>query len=112
MPLSRKISRFITVPPVEPRVQFLSRDVMPVRREPGVGARLYSGRSGGFGATTTNAVPITLIDARLQAGSEAELYEYFAEFRRNRSARTCAMRSLGNDNQSSDITLSLFRSTP
>lgn len=54
---------------IAPRVQLLARDRMPVRQEPGVEARLYSGRSGGLEAATTNEVPITLLDIRLQAGA-------------------------------------------
>lgn len=57
---------------IAPRVQRLGRDQMPVRQEPGVEARIYSGRSGGIEATTTNAVPITLLDVRLQPGAAFE----------------------------------------
>ncbi|MGB3409914.1 MAG: pirin-like C-terminal cupin domain-containing protein [Microthrixaceae bacterium] len=57
---------------IAPRVQLLAQDRMPVRREPGVEARLYSGRSGGLSAETINAVPITLLDVRLQANSTFE----------------------------------------
>ncbi len=51
---------------MDPRIQILKRDEMPVRREPGVEARVYSGRSGDAEATTKNAVPVTLVDIRLQ----------------------------------------------
>jgi redox-sensitive bicupin YhaK (pirin superfamily) len=54
---------------VAPRVQLLSRDLMPLRREPGVEARVYSGRSGSVESTTTNAVPVTLVEIRLEAGA-------------------------------------------
>ena len=57
---------------IAPRVQFLSRKRMPVRREPGVEARIYSGRSGEMESTTTNVVPITLLDVRLEAGATFE----------------------------------------
>lgn len=57
---------------IKPRVQLLSRDLMPVRREPGVEARIYSGQSGGIEAKTTNVVPITLVDVRLEAGASFE----------------------------------------
>ena len=52
-----------------PRVQILKRDEMPLRREPGVEARVYSGRSGGAESTTRNAVPVTLVDIRLEPGA-------------------------------------------
>jgi redox-sensitive bicupin YhaK (pirin superfamily) len=55
-----------------PRVQRLARDAMPVRQEPGVQARIYSGRSGVVEAPTLNAVPITLVDIRLEAGAVFE----------------------------------------
>ena len=51
---------------IAPRVQLLARDQMPVRHEPGVEARLYSGRTGEIDAMTVNEVPITLLDVRLQ----------------------------------------------
>jgi len=52
-----------------PRVQILRRDEMPVHAEPGVLARVYSGKSGSAAARTTNAVPVTLIDIRLEPGA-------------------------------------------
>jgi hypothetical protein len=54
---------------IAPRVQRLARDAMPVRREPGVEARIYSGRSRGLKAPTLNAVPVTLVDIRLLPGA-------------------------------------------
>ncbi len=48
-----------------PRVQMLRRGAMPLRREPGVEARVYSGRSGDTKASTLNATPVTLVDIRL-----------------------------------------------
>lgn len=52
-----------------PRVQVLRRAAMPVHREPGVVATVYSGRSGNAKAPTMNAVPVTLIDIRLAPGT-------------------------------------------
>ncbi|GGD40279.1 pirin family protein [Aureimonas glaciei] len=52
-----------------PRVQILKRDDMPTRRENGVEARVYSGRSGAAISTTLNAVPVTLVDIRLDPGA-------------------------------------------
>lgn len=57
---------------MEPRVQILKRDQMPVRRELGAEARIYSGRSGDTLSTTKNAVPVTLVDIRLQPGAVFE----------------------------------------
>jgi redox-sensitive bicupin YhaK (pirin superfamily) len=51
---------------MDPRVQILRRDEMPVRRAPGVEIRVYSGRSGDAVAATRNAAPVTLLDIRLQ----------------------------------------------
>jgi quercetin 2,3-dioxygenase len=55
-----------------PRFEHITRDAAPVRREPGVEARVYSGRSGSVRATTHNYVPVTLIDVRLEPGAELE----------------------------------------
>jgi quercetin 2,3-dioxygenase len=49
-----------------PRVQRLRGRTMPVRKEPGAEAKVYSGRSGDAVARTVNAAPVTLIDLRLQ----------------------------------------------
>lgn len=57
---------------VSPRVQILSQDRMQVRRERGVEARVYSGRSGDIVASATNAVPMTLVDIRLEPGTGFE----------------------------------------
>lgn len=52
-----------------PRVQILRRHEMPVHAEPGVLATVYSGKSGDAAAPTMNAVPVTLIDIRLESGA-------------------------------------------
>jgi quercetin 2,3-dioxygenase len=49
-----------------PRVQRLRGRSVPVRKEPGAEARVYSGRSGDAVARTLTAAPVTLIDLRLQ----------------------------------------------
>jgi redox-sensitive bicupin YhaK (pirin superfamily) len=49
-----------------PRFERIARDEVPVRREPGVEARVYSGSSGDLRATTHNYVPVTLVDVRLE----------------------------------------------
>ena len=53
-----------------PRFAHIARDAAPVRREPGVEARVYSGSSGSVRATTHNHVPVTLVDVHLQPGAE------------------------------------------
>ena len=57
---------------MDPRVQVLRRDAMPVHRQPGVEARVYSGRSGDAQAGTLNVVPVTLADLRLEPGATFE----------------------------------------
>lgn len=52
-----------------PGVQILRRTEMPVHTEPGVLATVYSGKSGNAAAPTKNAVPVTLIDIRLEPGA-------------------------------------------
>jgi quercetin 2,3-dioxygenase len=49
-----------------PRVQRLRKRNMPVRKEPGAEAIVYSGRSGDAVAPTANAAPVTLVDVRLK----------------------------------------------
>ena len=53
-----------------PRFEHIARDSAPVRQEPGVEARVYSGTSGSARATTHNYVPVTLVDVRLQPGAQ------------------------------------------
>jgi redox-sensitive bicupin YhaK (pirin superfamily) len=55
-----------------PRFERIARDEVPVRREKGVEARIYSGSSGDFRATTHNYVPVTLVDVRLEPGASFE----------------------------------------
>lgn len=52
-----------------PRVQILRGAAMPVHAEPGVMAKVYSGRLGEVTAPTMNAVPVALIDIRLEPGA-------------------------------------------
>jgi redox-sensitive bicupin YhaK (pirin superfamily) len=52
-----------------PRFEHIARDSVPMRREHGVEARIYSGSSGSARATTHNYVPVTLVDIRLQPGA-------------------------------------------
>ncbi len=48
-----------------PRYQDLVAAALPVRREPGVEIRVFSGDSGGVTATTKNHVPVTMLEVRL-----------------------------------------------
>jgi hypothetical protein len=52
---------------VEPTYHDLRGDKVPVRREPGVEARVFSGRSGNVQAIprVSNYVPVTMVDVRL-----------------------------------------------
>jgi redox-sensitive bicupin YhaK (pirin superfamily) len=56
----------------EPAVQVLHRDAVPVRREPGVEARVYSGRSGVLESPPQGRVPLTLVDLALEANASIE----------------------------------------
>jgi quercetin 2,3-dioxygenase len=73
---SRILQLWLTLPHddrwVTPRFEHVARDAAPVRREPGVEARVYSGSSGSAHATTHNYVPVTLVDLRLQPGARFE----------------------------------------
>jgi redox-sensitive bicupin YhaK (pirin superfamily) len=51
---------------VDPALEVVPLRTLPIRREPGVEARLYSGRTGVLVSPTRNLVPITLVDFHLQ----------------------------------------------
>ena len=74
---TRILQLWLTLPPAdrwtEPRFENVHRDAAPVRREPGVEVRVYSGRSGDARAVTRNHVPVTLVDVRL--GAEATVMQ-------------------------------------
>jgi redox-sensitive bicupin YhaK (pirin superfamily) len=55
-----------------PGFQDVRLDSLPIRREPGVVVRLYSGRSGALVSPTKNQVPVTLADFLLEAGSSVD----------------------------------------
>lgn len=55
-----------------PRFETIARGDAPVRREPGVDVRVYSGVSGTARASTHNFVPVTLVDISLGRGSVVE----------------------------------------
>lgn len=73
---SRILQLWLTLPRSSrwsaPRFEYISRDAAPVRTEPGVEARVYSGSSGAARATTHNYVPVTLVDVRLQPAARFE----------------------------------------
>ena len=55
-----------------PRFEYVARDSAPVRKEPGVEARVYSGRSGSAVSKTHNYVPVTLVDILLQRDAQLD----------------------------------------
>jgi quercetin 2,3-dioxygenase len=70
---SRILQLWLTLPQsarwANPRFELIKRDDVPVRKEPGVEARVYSGSSGSAQGPAHNYVPVTLIDARLESGA-------------------------------------------
>jgi redox-sensitive bicupin YhaK (pirin superfamily) len=73
---SRILQLWLTLPQsarwTAPRFEHIARNAAPVRHEPGVEARVYSGSSGSIAATTHNYVPVTLIDLRLHPHARFE----------------------------------------
>jgi quercetin 2,3-dioxygenase len=65
----RILQLWVTLPTaarwVEPRFERLAREDAPVRREPGVEARVYSGSSGSVRAGSHLYLPLTMVDIRL-----------------------------------------------
>ena len=53
----------------EPRYQHLAGSSMPVRWEPGVEVRVFSGHSGGVISPTLNHVPVAMLDVRIEPGA-------------------------------------------
>ncbi len=53
----------------EPRYQDLAGNSMPIRLEPGVEVRVFSGQSGGVASPTLNHVPVTMLDVRIEPGA-------------------------------------------
>lgn len=72
----RILQLWVTLPKkdrwTEPDHQVVRAEAAPVRREPGVEIRLYSGSTGNLTSPTRNRVPVTLLDARLQPGAHVE----------------------------------------
>ena len=71
---TRILQLWLTLPQnarwAKPRFEMIKREAAPVRRTPGVEARVYSGSSGSLRAPAHNYVPVTLIDIRLEPGAE------------------------------------------
>ena len=69
----RLLQLWVTLPSAQrwaaPRISRTPRDAAPVRREPGVEARVYSGRSGPVVAAMHTYLPLTLADIRVDAGA-------------------------------------------
>ena len=55
-----------------PRFEHLARERVPLRREPGVEARVYSGLSGGVHAPSHTYLPLTMVDVQLAANTVFE----------------------------------------
>lgn len=55
-----------------PRFEVIHGASVPVREEPGVIARLYSGVTGALRSPTINRVPVTLVDVALEPGARFE----------------------------------------
>ena len=70
---TRILQLWLTIPESErwsePRFETITRDAAPVRREPGVEARVYSGGSGDARTPRHGHVPVTLVDVRLESGA-------------------------------------------
>ncbi len=54
---------------ISPRYQDLLAAKMPVREEPGVRVRVFSGSSGGVSAPARNVVPVTYLEILMEAGA-------------------------------------------
>ena len=55
-----------------PAFQDVHADAIPVRREPGVEARVYSGSSGTLQSATRNHVPVTIVEFVMDPGAAIE----------------------------------------
>jgi quercetin 2,3-dioxygenase len=52
-----------------PAYQDLVSGATPVRRKPGIKARVFSGTSGGVTSPTLNHVPVTMLDVQIEPGA-------------------------------------------
>ena len=73
---ARLLQLWLTLPKADrwtaPGFQDLRVDRVPVRREPGVDVRVYSGASGGVQAPTRNHVPVTIAEMTMKPGASIE----------------------------------------
>ena len=72
----RILQLWLTLPKAErwttPAFQDIHADAIPVRREPGVEARIHSGASGGLQSPTRNHVPVTMVEIAMQPGTAVD----------------------------------------
>jgi quercetin 2,3-dioxygenase len=73
---ARILQLWLTLPKAQRWVpasfQDIPYDTLPVRREPGVEVRVYSGTSGGVPSPTKNYVPVTLVELQLEPGATVD----------------------------------------
>lgn len=55
---------------VEPKYQDLRSDLVPIRREPGVEVKVFSGLSGNVKGPAANYVPVTMLDISLKGNDD------------------------------------------
>jgi quercetin 2,3-dioxygenase len=72
----RLLQLWLTLPKADrwttPGFQDIHADRVPVRREPGVDVRIYSGASGGLRAPTRNYVPVTIVEMSMAPHASIE----------------------------------------
>lgn len=72
----RLLQLWLTLPKEQrwttPGFQTIHTDAVPVRREPGVEVRIYSGASGGLRSRTQNQVPITIVEITMDPHASLE----------------------------------------
>ena len=72
----RLLQLWLTLPKnrrwAEPGFQTIDNDAVPVRREPGVQVRIYSGTSGSVRSNTRNHVPITMVEIAMDPGTSVD----------------------------------------
>jgi redox-sensitive bicupin YhaK (pirin superfamily) len=72
----RLLQLWLTLPKdcrwMPPAFQDIHTDAVPVRREPGVTVRVYSGASGNARSRTRNQVPVTLVELVMDVGASVD----------------------------------------
>jgi redox-sensitive bicupin YhaK (pirin superfamily) len=56
---------------VEPKYQDLPSDLVPIRQEPGVQVKVFSGQSGNVKGPAANYVPVTMLDISVKGGDDS-----------------------------------------